>query len=97
MTPAGWRLVPVEPTDEITDAGSFCGGVPIHPAVWASMLAAAVDPLQDERLIELVARTAYEDMRAPHEWNWPNEDEHIRSGYIGTARAVLALFRGEGR
>jgi len=86
MTPTGWRLVPVNPVEQM-----HCG-----TNVWQSLLAAAPDPLQDERLVELVARTAYEDMRAPHEWNWPNEDEHIRAGYIGTARAVLALFRGEG-
>lgn len=84
MTPAGWRLVPVEPTDKMTDAGSFCGGVPIHPAVWAAMVAAAPDPLMDGGLVDCAA---IEIALARH-----------RGGTIhDQARAVLALFRGEGK
>lgn len=82
MTPAGWRLVPVEPTKGMTDAGSSCGGVPIHPAAWAAMLAAAPDPLMNGELVDCAA---IEVALARHQ-NGTIHDQ---------ARAVLALFRGD--
>lgn len=80
----GWRLVPVEATECMTDAGSSCGGVPIHPAAWSAMLAAAPDPLMDGHLVDCAA---IELALARH-----------RGGAIhDQARAVLALLRGERR
>lgn len=44
--PDGWKLVPIEPTDEMTEAGfeRLCAGTPIHDDAdrcWESMLAAS--------------------------------------------------------
>ena len=46
-------------------------------------------------LVELVAIAIYEDMRAEHECDWPNEDDHCKENYRHIARTVIALVRAE--
>jgi hypothetical protein len=46
-------------------------------------------------LVELVAVAIYEDMRAPHEVDWPGESEALQFQYRSLASYVLALVRAE--
>lgn len=109
MTPAGWRLVPVEATEEQEHAAaevSLTFARAIHsssiPAaeVYSAMVAAAPDPLQDEPLVEMAARTAYdayyESLIGCCEPSWDELPESHRERMRQCQKAVLALFRGEG-
>lgn len=93
MTATGWRLVPVEATKEMLHHGCT------FDSLYRDMLAAAPDPLQDERLIEMVAVEIYakasgyiiQDAKA----RWSTKCRHARKWYCDQASAVIALFRGE--
>lgn len=49
MTPAGWRLVPVEPTEEMLTHGSM------FEQQYRGCVSAAPDPLMDGDLVDCVA------------------------------------------
>lgn len=96
MTPAGWRLVPVKPTQEMR--GAAWGGMDREGLGRAveEAIAAAPDPLQDEGLVDLAAQ-AICNKRHHGEPAWKYLATHQCDAYRAEARAVLALFRGEGR
>ncbi len=90
-----WKLVPVEPTEEMEDAlwvAMFEEPREVSPLAYAgitAMLAASPPASQDEELVEKVARAAY---RA-----WDCHHAHAREEWREVARAVLKMLEGRPR
>lgn len=79
-----WKLVPVEPTEEMLDACDFVSGSwDDHEDVYSTAVAAAPKASQDEELVEKVAKAIMFDAES-------------RGGIspMNAARAVLKMLEG---
>lgn len=87
----GWRLVPVEVTEAMTETGVGARQA-VDLGVWAAMLAAAPDPLQDNALNEMVLL----QLLTLLDWSEDAQEWTLLEGQTpdDLARAVIALFRG---
>ena len=70
---SGWKLVPVEPTDEMRNYGQFAvSDTPGNGDAadgYCAMLSASPDPTTDEALVERVARVIAKMFNEEEHWD----------------------------
>ncbi len=98
-----WKLVPVEPTDEMLTAGEctywHCGGmsepVCFGDGQYEKILAAAPDPTQDDALVAVIANAIFFSV-TKFKPDMDDEDDAymVHHEYSDHALAVLAALKG---